>query len=311
MKRSLITPLLFVLIAITTACAAVPTVAPTSPPIPTQTSLPTTAPTATAVEADLTLMSDGRERSYHLYRPRTLDTSKPAPVVIFLHFSGGNGISASLTSGLNPEAERGGFIVVYPDATRNSRQWNAGICCGDAISQGIDDVAFINRLIDRLSSDYQVDPARIYVWGVSNGGMMAYRVACELSLRIAAIASSAGPLVVERCQPARPVSVVHFHSIADERSPFKGGMREGPPYFLQLAIPTIIERWRELDGCSAPPVIEQMESVTKTSSTECRDGTAVMLFTAEEGTHGSPLGLASGNITRLVLEFFLAHPKSH
>ncbi len=314
MKSTLIMFMTIVLIGMTTTCAPAPTATtlPTSAPLPTAptaNALPTSGATPTSTEADLTLVSDGRERYYHLFRPGNLDANSPSPLVVFLHYSGGTGRSAAPGTGLDAEAERGRFIVVYPDAAESS-QWNAGICCGAAVSDGVDDVAFINRLIDRLSSEYRVDSSRIYVWGISNGGMMAYRIGCEMSERIAAIASSAGPLVVERCQPVRPVSVVHFHSIADERSPFKGGMRPGPPSFVSLAIPTIIERWREFDSCSASPVIEQIGAVTKTSSKGCRDGTEVTLYTAEQGSHGLPLDVASRNITRLVLDFFAAHSKS-
>jgi polyhydroxybutyrate depolymerase len=307
MKSTLSMFMTIVLTGVTAACAPAPTASalPTSTLIPVA---PTSAATPTSTVADLTLVSDGRERSYHLFRPGNLDANSPTPLVVFLHYSGGTGRSVAPDTGLEAEAERTRFIAVYPDAIGS--QWNAGICCGTAVSEGVDDVAFINRLIDRLSSENRVDSNRIYVWGISNGGMMAYRVGCELSERIAAIASSAGPLVLERCQPVRPVSVVHFHSIADERSPFKGGMRPGPPVFVSLAIPTIIERWRELDGCSASPVIEQMGAVTKTSSKGCREGTEVTLYTAEQGSHALPLDVASRNITRLVLDFFAAHSKS-
>ncbi len=301
---------LFLVSQVTFCTGAAPTVeSPTTVP-PSVTALPVSATSTTETDEDFTLVSNGLERSYHFYRPADLGPS-PAPLVIFLHGSGSGGLSfrKALTPGLNAQARSGRFMVVYPDAATYSQQWNAGICCGDAVTQGVDDVAYIDRLITRISTDNSVDSNRVYIWGLSNGGMMAYRMACERSQRIAAIASSAGPLVVEPCQPTSPVSVAHIQSTTDEKSPFSGGMRPGPPDFVTLPVPSIVERWRELDDCKTPPVTERIGPVTRVSSRGCQGDTEVALITSDEGNHAYPLGY-SADVTALVVAFFASHHTS-
>lgn len=300
MKSTLVMFMTIVLIDVTTACATAPTA----------TTLPSSAPTPTATATQLTLVSDGRERSYRLFLPGNLDTNSRPALVIYLHGSDTSGALEAPRTGLDAEAERGRFIAVYPDATTKYREWNAGMCCGDAVTEGVDDVGFISHLIDRLSSEYRVDLNRVYVWGHSTGGMMAYRLGCEMAGRIAAIASSAGPLALARCQPVSPVSVLHLHSIVDRNYLYNGGMIGGPNGFVQLPIPAIIDRWRELDGCSGPPVIEQSGSMTKSSTKGCRGGSEVMLVTSEQGTHADPLLGTTAKMPQFVLDFFAAHPKS-
>ncbi len=301
---------LFLCSLLTCCSSAAPTAQhPTSVP-PSVTAIPVGATSTTETDEDFTIVSDGLERSYHLYRPADLGPS-PVPLLIFLHGSGSGGLAfrKSLTPGLNAQARSGRFMVAYPDAATYSQQWNAGICCGDAVAQGVNDVAFIDDLVTRLTGEYPVDSDRVYIWGLSNGGMMAYRIACERSQRIAAIVSSAGPLVVEPCQPTSPVSVAHLQSTTDEKSPFDGGMRPGPPNFVTLPVPAIIERWRELDGCRTPPDTERVGSLTRVSSKSCRGNTEVTLITSEEGSHAYPLGY-SADVTAMVIAFFALNHRS-
>src|SRR5262249_30593385 len=104
--------------------------------------------------------------------------------------------------------------------------WNAGNCCGYAQRQNVDDVAFVRALLDDLARVVKVDAKRGYATGMSNGGVMAYRLASELSDRIAAIAPVAGPMGSATCSPRRPVPVLHFHSTDDAFAPFQGGKGE-------------------------------------------------------------------------------------
>jgi len=102
--------------------------------------------------------------------------------------------------------------------------WNGGNCCGEAFERGVDDVGFVGRLLDRLPSLLPVDRRRIHATGMSNGAMMAHRVAAELAGRIASIAPVAGPLALPAIAPLRPVPVLGFHGTLDQFTPWEGGV---------------------------------------------------------------------------------------
>ena len=170
---------------------------------------------------------DGRERTWRLYVPRSLPPTGEVPLVIGLHGGFGSGEQFAADAYFGAQAERGGFIAVYPDGISRGRlievrTWNAGNCCGEAADQNVDDVAFIEALIDRLHTALPLDADRVYITGHSNGAMMGYRLACELSDRIAAIAVVAGSLEAP-CSPSEPVSILSIHGDADEHHPLEGG----------------------------------------------------------------------------------------
>jgi polyhydroxybutyrate depolymerase len=173
----------------------------------------------------LTLTVGGLIRTSIVRVPNSHDQSTPMPVVLALHGATMNGPMMAWFSGLNQKADEAGFIVVYPNGTGrfSSYTWNGGNCCGSDTQNDVDDVAFINALLDDLMGSYHIDARRIYVTGMSNGAVMSYRLASELSDRIAAIALVSGSMATEISQPKRPVSVLHFHGTMDEYIPFLGG----------------------------------------------------------------------------------------
>jgi polyhydroxybutyrate depolymerase len=132
----------------------------------------------------------GLQRSYLVHVPKGHSQTTPMPVVLALHGATMNAAMMAWFSGLNPKADEAGFLVVYPNGTgtRESFTWNGGSCCGYAMQNNVDDVAFISALLDDLMRTHPVDARQIYVTGMSNGAIMAYRLALELSERIAAIA---------------------------------------------------------------------------------------------------------------------------
>ena len=133
----------------------------------------------------------GLWRTFAVRLPSVYDGGSALPLVIAMHGGFGSGTQLETQSQLTTKAEQEGFIVVYPDGVAsnlNIRTWNAGGCCGYAMNNDIDDVGFMNALLDTLQADFAIDTQRIYFTGMSNGGFMTYRVACELSERIAAIA---------------------------------------------------------------------------------------------------------------------------
>ncbi len=170
--------------------------------------------------------TDGQVRSYLV---SDLSGDEPAPLLFVLHGFGGN--AQAMNSSTNIENSLDAYdldaVVVYPNGTGAEQglpqSWNAGTCCPFATFEFVDDVAFFDELITGLIAQYDIDTTRVWVVGHSNGGMMAYRLACELSTRITAIGVAAGALVIETCTPSRPVSALHVHGELDTVVPLAGG----------------------------------------------------------------------------------------
>src|SRR3984885_6697634 len=160
-----------------------------------------------------TLTVGGLNRTYVVHVPEGHDQKTPMPLVLALHGATMNGPMMAWFSGLSRKADEAGFIAVYPNGTGNfsSFTWNGGNCCGLAVQNQVDDVAFINALLDDLMGSYNVATRRIYATGISNGAVMAYRLASELSDRIAAIAPVSGSMGTEIRQLKRPGSVLPFY----------------------------------------------------------------------------------------------------
>ena len=156
---------------------------------------------------DRTVMSGGMKRFYNVHVPSSYVSSQPTPVVLNFHGGGGNPGTQRTISRMNQASERDGFIVVYPQGTGarwrlinpHGYTWNAGSCCGWAMKNGIDDVGFTRDLLSDLERQVNVDRDRVFATGISNGAMMCFRLACELSDRIAAIAPISGTMVVTGC----------------------------------------------------------------------------------------------------------------
>ena len=269
----------------------------------------------------------GLNRTYVVHVPEGHDHKAPMPVVLALHGATMNGPMMAWFSGLNRKADEAGFIVVYPNGTGrfSSFTWNGGNCCGSAVQDKVDDVAFINALLDDLIGSYPIDTRRIYATGVSNGGVMAYRLAAELSGRIAAIAPVAGSLGTESSPPKRPVSVLHFHGTMDEFIPFLGGQgKKSITRTHYWPADRSIRMWVESNGCDENPKIELLSktgddlTVTRKTYAAGKDGTEVVFVVIEGGGHTWPgmrspsktLGKSALNISAndLMWEFFAKHP---
>ena len=180
----------------------------------------------------------------------------PLPVLLAFHGGGGSAQGFQKYAGLDAVADREGFVVVYPDGSgrlgRRLLTWNAGGCCGSAREDRVDDVGFTIRLLGDLARDLPLDRTRVYATGHSNGAMMAYRLAAEAAERIAAIAPVAGAMQLASFAPARPMPVLHVHSVDDPRALYLGGL--GPPFpFTRTrvehnAVEAELARWAALDG---------------------------------------------------------------
>jgi len=291
------------------------------------------------VESDwqLSLPFGGRTRSFLVHVPPQAATA-PVSVVVNFHGGASNAVQQRRYSGMNATADRHGFVVVYPDGTgvrpgqRRFLTFNAGRCCPPAMLNNVDDVGFTHAIIDLLARRLPVDGRRIYATGMSNGGMMAHRLAADSTL-VAAVAPVAGQLNVATFAPRRPVPVLEFHSVDDARARYGGG--ESPPARRGRfpAFPPVEEglaRWAAHNGCPPVPVVSPMitgttgtmndgQTLTVLSYGPGRGGAEVVLYKFTGVGHvwpgsthslpvllGRPTTLADAN--EVMWKFFAAHP---
>ncbi len=273
-----------------------------------------------------TLFVDGFSRSYAVNLPPNYYQSANFSVVIALHGGGGDALQFETTSKLSEKANTSRFIVVYPEGVKNTgtlgaRSWNAGNCCDYASDNNIDDVAFISKLIDRLVLTYKINPKKIYVTGHSNGGMMAYRLACELSNKIAAITPNASTMVVDQpCSPSRAMPILHMHSVLDTKVPYKGGTGTGAGtegVYLP-SINSVLKTWSKKNNCNAlAQVITNNSGYKLTRWSNCSSNAIIDYYLTKDGGHGWPGGLPGGpnsdtpstaiNANDLLWNFFQQH----
>ncbi len=275
-----------------------------------------------------TIKHGGLDRSYLVHVPPKYDAKKPTPVVLIFHGAMTDATITARFTGLNEKADKEGFIAVYPNGTGQLAWmlfWNAGNCCGYAEKHKIDDVGFVRALLDDLGKRVNVDAKRVYATGISNGGIMCYRLASELSDRIAAIAPVAGTMGAAKCHPKRPVSVMHFHGTDDQFVPIQGG--PGPRTLSAINFYSVdhsIAAWAKADGCPEKPKLTQEPKkaddmrVERKSYGPGKDGAEVVLFVIHGGGHTWPgrdapvdlLGKSTKNISAndRMWEFFKRHP---
>lgn len=245
------------------------------------------------------LVHDGIERRYVVYAPIEASPGNArVPLVIVLHGGGGNAENAAEMTGFSEKAAEEGFIVAYPEGTgilrRRLLTWNAGHCCAYAMDKDVDDVAFIAALIDKLSARYPVDPRRIYATGMSNGGMLAHRLAIEMPDRIAAIAPVVATLFGDEAQPEAPVPAIIVNGMIDETIPLRGGPPggsfprawDGTP--MQPAIAQA-EFWADANGCADMPEERDLGLVV-VRQYPCPPDAAVELYLIEDNGHAWPGG---------------------
>ncbi len=238
---------------------------------------------------------DGRRRDYRLFVPAAVvgDQARPLPLLVALHGGTGSAGQFEANSGFNGLAESNQFIVAYPEGLGIAggdaiRTWNAGSCCGPAAKQGVDDVGFVRELIAELRGRYPIDPARVFATGHSNGGMLAYRLACELADQVVAVGVQSASLEVGQCAPSRPASLLHIHGSADRNVPIEGGEGDrslsgnsfNPPAAGARAVATA-------DGCPVVqrPTVPGRSDLAIELWDPCRANTVVELVVVEGASH--------------------------
>ncbi|MET7399095.1 PHB depolymerase family esterase [Dactylosporangium sp. NPDC005572] len=248
----------------------------------------------------LLLTGCGRaDRTYRLYLPASLPAGEAVPLVVVLHGGFGSARQAERAYGWDALADREGFAVVYPDG--QGRAWNAGGgCCGRPGREGVDDVAYVLGVVAAVRAARPVDPDRIYATGISNGGLMAYRLACDTDV-FAAIGPDAATLL-GGCPDPAPVSVLHLHGTADTMVRPDGAPGDGFADIDGPPVADVVELWRTAGGC-APPVTTTVGAQTR-STAQCPQGRAVDLVLFDGAGHEWLPGA-----TATFWEFFAAHPR--
>lgn len=249
-----------------------------------------------------TLVHGGRTRSYFLHVPdAVLRSAQRVPLVIDLHGGGGNGRIAAAMTGFTAKAEREGFIVVYPNGTGPREDilltWNAGGCCAHAMINGVDDVGFIAALIDKLVRERPVDSRRVYVTGMSNGAMMAHRLAIALPDRIAAIAPVVGALFGDERPPRGPVAALIINGALDRAVPVDGGTLGGRAQRAAASAPLLPAAaqdafWARANGCTGAPREEMLGAAVRVWRHACPAGRDVVRYLVLDGGHAWPGGRA-------------------
>lgn len=182
---------------------------------------------------------DGGQRDYILYVPASYDGSTAVPLLMCFHGYGSNNNNIMTYSNFNSLADTANFIAVYPLGTvyGGFTHWNVG---GWTTGSTVDDVGFVDALIDSLDMDYNLDLDRVYSTGMSNGGYMSFLLACQLSDQIAAIASVTGSMTTntfDACSPQHPTPVLQIHGDNDGTVPYNGAS-------WSKSIPDVLDYWR-------------------------------------------------------------------
>ena len=274
-----------------------------------------------------TLQVDERDRDYLLHIPESYDPMSPTPVVLILH---GAGTDADITvkfTGMTAKSEEAGFIAVYPNGTGRKPlyHWNAGGESTPFRANDADDVKYISCVLDDVESIVNVDRQRVFATGMSNGGMMCYRLADEMSDRIAAIAPVAGTMIIEEADPPRPVPVLHFQGMDDRLVPPDGPGKWTPKFLSFKSLDETVSIWCRVNGCPDSPEVFKLPKLKKDGTSVTRKtygpglaDSEVIVYEIAGGGHTWPgevspfklLGRSTFDIKAndLIWEFFQRHP---
>jgi polyhydroxybutyrate depolymerase len=250
------------------------------------------------------VLAGSLRHDFLVYVPSSYDGSRAVPVVLFFHGGGGNARQGEDTVHLRATAERHGFILVEPEGYDGSglglRTWNAGACCSAAVRDGVDHVGAVRAILDSVASEWRIDSARVFATGHSNGGMMAYRLACELSDRITAIAPNSAalsdtdldanpPRAMFACTtPSRPVPVMHMHGDADTCMPVDGGVSTGLETSTRPPLSYSINRFVAIDHAATTPRLTYQNDDVTCVTHDGPQRADVVLCTARGGGHAWP-----------------------
>jgi polyhydroxybutyrate depolymerase len=278
---------------------------------------------ATARDLSGTFRSGGMNRTYLLHLP----PGDPVGLVLSLHGGGGSGKGQRGLTDFDAVADANNLLVVYPDGYDKS--WADGRGASPADRRHINDVEFLVGLADKLRNDYNIAPGHVFATGMSNGGFMSNRLACDRADVFSAIAPVAGTLGVGvACNPSQPVSVWEAHGTSDPLVHFNGGdVRGRGGLSHSIPVKAMVDKWRAADGCQGGPVTQVLPNVGdgtvvhRYDSTACAASTEVVFYQIDNGGHTWPGGkqylpkAVIGPTTRAldgseaIAQFFVAHAR--
>ena len=262
----------------------------------------------TVQKGDITgeLIHQRRKRTYYLHTPKSYNPNRPMSLVIAFHGHGSQGKNLAFNTGFSELAERKGFIIVYPDGI--DRRWNTA----RNTLLGVNDVSFVKSLIDNITQIRAIDKRKIYAVGVSNGGFLVQRLACEPNIKIAAFASVVATLPGElksSCDRTAPTSMLMINGTLDRKVPWSGGRFPGGSF---LSVPDTINFWRQHNSCT-PKVAKQIlnKRVDITRYPNCQGDAELELVTLKDAGHVWPRGgSGSGELlngSQEIWDFFQRH----
>ncbi len=230
------------------------------------------------------------KRTFELHVPSTYDESNPSPLLFVFHGFSHTGAIARTVGGFDEMGEEQRFIIVYPDAF--AERWADGCFCNEADLQGVDDVLFVDYLLEEIKSQYAIDTSRIYAAGISQGGIFVHWLACRRADKFAAFGTIIGSMrdvTSRRCEPASPINLVMVNSTNDNDMVWDGFI-DGPNTILST--PNVMLRWAGFAGCSGNFVTEELPenglpliSVEKRTYTDCNSGKDLVLYAVIDGIH--------------------------
>ncbi len=250
-----------------------------------------------------TITVDGRERHYYLHLPAGRESDEPLPLVLALHGGGrrGDARRAADAYGFKALADRERFIVAYPNGIGNAWNDGRGFNYDGPIETDVDDVGFLSALIDHLIREHNADAHRVYMTGLSNGGMMTLRFACELTSKLAAIApviASIPTNILGTCRPSTHLPVLVMNGTADPLVPWDGGYVRFRRTTMGRVVSTdqTVQFWVGHNGCKSEPTIVPLpDKDTNDNSTvdvvtyaNSKNGSEVILYAIQGGGHTLP-----------------------
>ncbi|MGH0036428.1 MAG: extracellular catalytic domain type 1 short-chain-length polyhydroxyalkanoate depolymerase [Myxococcota bacterium] len=284
-------------------------------------------------EQKLSLRIGFTRRSYALYVPRGYDAARPMPLVVSVHGAFSTTRLHQERTGFNELADEQGFAVAYPRGMGLFdwlRHWNSGHCCGPARLTLLDDVEFLDAVIDDAMARVAIDPSRIYMAGFSNGGMLTHRFAAERSRRLAAAAVTAGTIggkpdartpVWRVPAPEAPVPVLMIHGRADAIVQYEGGRdRRSPTGRTWLSVTDSLRFWTRGNRCEPDPDRYAGGAIEVEVFRRCAGGASVQLYSIDRWGHvwpgpiaarrASPAPLAGFDAARVIWTFFESHRRA-
>ena len=256
---------------------------------------------------------EGTERTYLLHIPKGVQEGEPLPLIVVYHGQFWDANFTMQTTGFNDIADADGFLVAYPNGTGTNPanlSFNAGLCCGNAAEQNVDEQAFLREILSDAGNVARIDPQRVYLAGWDIGAFLAFRLACEMSGTLAGIATVNGALEYSPCLPEQPVSIIHFHGTNDRLMPYEGGIRMfGTADLILPPARDVVGAWAGRNGCSLEVEERQEGLITSLFYTGCLAGIAVEIHILEGQPHSWPSQYVVP-VSRMIWDFFAAHPKS-